>query len=537
MNINCGQPSPQAYFKSYGANKDHNHYGIESKDSIAVVLGTTYPVGQLSSSDIHLQVIDNNGNVLTENLYNINAQDKTSSHVIHGDTVTITGITKVVETWYAYIVQLNMTTGSVINSKRIDVADFRPSEIVYVRANNSYYITGKDMKIFNISAGLSTIWSKDLEAQRGTSIIEVENLGVFVTGYKLTNNYYQHHSINIMLDYNGNVIWQDTYLTDATYSDGLDVDFDAANNELVKVGGSNTAVDVTRYSNIGSTPNREHHRLNLSPGPNYGLLIHMPKNIICTDSTYVLFGHIIENDYGYSNYFPLLIQLEKSSFSVIENSFLAVSNGNPSFGLHENSLTYGNFSFGARNNFNGITNWNDQISYITYVNGSNNINFALNKLTSSIYSGINCENSISITDSDFTSANVSDYPLSSFSSSMSSLNVTKSNIYHQDIYECVSALRTKKPKSEETHDWIIGEVEKTMALYPNPTDNFVTIQLNEAVEKAQIRVMNLNGQVLIESSILGANKKEINVSTLSEGIYIIECNWDGVSKRKKLIIY
>jgi N-acetylneuraminic acid mutarotase len=70
------------------------------------------------------------------------------------------------------------------------------------------------------------------------------------------------------------------------------------------------------------------------------------------------------------------------------------------------------------------------------------------------------------------------------------------------------------------------------SVYPNPSTNEITITLNKEVsEKAEIQLYNLSGQLLM-TSLFGSS---LNISELSNGMYLVEVIDEGVSVLKQKI--
>jgi len=74
-------------------------------------------------------------------------------------------------------------------------------------------------------------------------------------------------------------------------------------------------------------------------------------------------------------------------------------------------------------------------------------------------------------------------------------------------------------------------LENSISIFPNPTNNILTIEFNAAVNETinSLTIYNMLGQVeLIESN----GKVEVDVSTLQAGVYFIKINtnrgdWNG----------
>jgi hypothetical protein len=68
-------------------------------------------------------------------------------------------------------------------------------------------------------------------------------------------------------------------------------------------------------------------------------------------------------------------------------------------------------------------------------------------------------------------------------------------------------------------------------IYPNPTNQFLNIEgpLPEDVTSADVRLLNLNGQVL-KTEVYTGQLKTLPVSDLNNGMYLLEINY---SKEKR----
>ena len=72
---------------------------------------------------------------------------------------------------------------------------------------------------------------------------------------------------------------------------------------------------------------------------------------------------------------------------------------------------------------------------------------------------------------------------------------------------------------------------ETFSVYPNPATNNITIELSIS-DNSTASVYNLEGQMLLEQNLL-ATKTEMDISSLSKGVYVIKLNTEnGVAVRK-----
>lgn len=72
--------------------------------------------------------------------------------------------------------------------------------------------------------------------------------------------------------------------------------------------------------------------------------------------------------------------------------------------------------------------------------------------------------------------------------------------------------------------------ETAVSLYPNPATDVLTIRTTERIDEQKI--YNLNGQLMMD---IKANTNQINISKLSEGIYVLELNSNGTFSRTKFV--
>jgi len=73
------------------------------------------------------------------------------------------------------------------------------------------------------------------------------------------------------------------------------------------------------------------------------------------------------------------------------------------------------------------------------------------------------------------------------------------------------------------------------SMYPNPSDNFVTLQLPSGTNKANVKIFDYLGKTLIQKNLNNANNN-LNVSNLSAGIYFVRIQSDTKVGTKKLVV-
>jgi uncharacterized delta-60 repeat protein len=75
--------------------------------------------------------------------------------------------------------------------------------------------------------------------------------------------------------------------------------------------------------------------------------------------------------------------------------------------------------------------------------------------------------------------------------------------------------------------------ENTFKLYPNPTKDFITIEMN-ALDNAKLKIFDVNGQFIL-SKELKTTSNIINISQLASGIYMFQISNESGSVIKKVI--
>lgn len=72
------------------------------------------------------------------------------------------------------------------------------------------------------------------------------------------------------------------------------------------------------------------------------------------------------------------------------------------------------------------------------------------------------------------------------------------------------------------------------SFYPNPAQDHVTISSDDAFQSVQ--VFDITGKIVLTRNEFNATEKEINVSELSSGVYLLKVSSEGTSSTQKLII-
>lgn len=79
---------------------------------------------------------------------------------------------------------------------------------------------------------------------------------------------------------------------------------------------------------------------------------------------------------------------------------------------------------------------------------------------------------------------------------------------------------------------------ESFSVYPNPTNDLVTVTYNKTKSNAHYTLFDIEGKVLANKELNGSaakNSEQINLSLLANGIYILQLSVDGITTNKKII--
>jgi extracellular elastinolytic metalloproteinase len=80
------------------------------------------------------------------------------------------------------------------------------------------------------------------------------------------------------------------------------------------------------------------------------------------------------------------------------------------------------------------------------------------------------------------------------------------------------------------------ENQELFRVYPNPTNGFLNIRINNYVGKANIQIIDINGRIVEEFSNEDFNvEKSLNLNNLQSGIYVLKVSGDEMNFTQKII--
>jgi hypothetical protein len=71
---------------------------------------------------------------------------------------------------------------------------------------------------------------------------------------------------------------------------------------------------------------------------------------------------------------------------------------------------------------------------------------------------------------------------------------------------------------------------------PNPSQGIITIDFDKTPTKAQINVLDISGRKVYSNNLTSVKTQQVNLSNLTNGVYIVSLEVDGKTHTKKLII-
>jgi hypothetical protein len=78
----------------------------------------------------------------------------------------------------------------------------------------------------------------------------------------------------------------------------------------------------------------------------------------------------------------------------------------------------------------------------------------------------------------------------------------------------------------------LNKAENDIKVFPNPTQKFLTVSLAGESSVGKITILDLTGNVMIEDNL---NNKQIDISNLVSGLYIVNIKTDKGVYRKKIL--
>jgi hypothetical protein len=80
-------------------------------------------------------------------------------------------------------------------------------------------------------------------------------------------------------------------------------------------------------------------------------------------------------------------------------------------------------------------------------------------------------------------------------------------------------------------------LKSTFSIYPNPANDKITITHGgKLTEETKISIFSIKGELIIYGKFQDQNRLEMDVSTLTNGIYLVKIETTAGIESKKLVI-
>ncbi len=80
-----------------------------------------------------------------------------------------------------------------------------------------------------------------------------------------------------------------------------------------------------------------------------------------------------------------------------------------------------------------------------------------------------------------------------------------------------------------------NNIENYFTTYPNPVSNFVSIEFQNEIRSAEIKLINVLGEIILSKQIENTENAKLNVSQLSNGIYFLQVKTNNKVFTQKIV--
>lgn len=407
--------SLQAQFITTHSNgMDHNFYSVESVESDIIMAGTVYPAGQLTGTDIHVQRMDQNGNVLWEMYHDIGTDERCIDMTLQGeDFILLTGSTIYDGHQRVFVMRLNQTDGSLIDMVHLfpDIYSNSPdqfgTDIVYDEVLDQYYIAGwadDDITTYAASqvsgpltheqvgllicldGNLNSVWTNEIRRLAGP-ITTAENSSLAVIpgkGICMSGNTFDLNGHITMYDpATGALIWGITPrlfggLNGRLYSFG-GLAYDKSKDRILcnlsrDSGGSGSFLaEISGASGSGATVTGLYEYT--EAGTTDWMLL--PRDIVLNPSQGLIYvtgvSVMVPQQYNLWSNMPGILVLDYNSLTALDYSY--IENSSPNHFQHDHDY-YTSGILRSKCSKDESTLWNGGLAYIGYdysMSGGNNV--------------------------------------------------------------------------------------------------------------------------------------------------------------------
>lgn len=120
------------------------------------------------------------------------------------------------------------------------------------------------------------------------------------------------------------------------------------------------------------------------------------------------------------------------------------------------------------------------------------------------------------------------FPLEATLINVGGTNNTTSSMFKLDDFMVGAVASEEDPLSTQQL-----EIVETFSIYPNPAKDVINVA-NSADAIENVTITDMNGRV-VKQVVLGVNEGQINISDLSQGVYILNATSNGKSVTEKIV--
>lgn len=339
-------------------NRNHTGYTILSDTSGGrdqyLLAGTIEEPGFADSLDLNVLYTDANGNVIWQRRYDTGDNERCLNAAHDGSGYVLTGVVDTsVTSHQLYILRID-AFGNVVDQKRYESPFPGHTHGLNVKrtSDNGYILSGflatgyltnspKQSFVLKVDSLLNPLWSRyfdtpwDIHVDRdmAESLIEIPGQGYFVTGavnikkYAFgspTYNWTDQGVLALMLDANGNVMWNSSFcVQDSTttghWNLGVKPYFDSSSN-LIYLMSNNTQThqfNITVFNLAGNIVNHWDYGFVLTGFAGYDLIESGNPNTLVACGLATFTDFTVSGTYYTSNYPPVLVEFNKSDGTMV----------------------------------------------------------------------------------------------------------------------------------------------------------------------------------------------------------------------------
>ena len=244
---------------------------------------------------------------------------------------------------------------------------------------------------------------------------------------------------------------------------------------------------------------------------------------------------------GYGNQFSCIAAIGYNSsatysiFNPKSNILVTIPNYGALTGFWINNSTYAYLSmkngdsfakkFGDSTNAAGVddgTNGNDWFKLTIHGENSDSVEFYL---------------------ADFRGSASADYILKDWTYvDLSTLNPNSKNLTFSMSSSDVGRFGMNTPKyfcmdnlTYTTSLSVVENIENSISIYPNPTQNNINVKFEETINNASYRLIDVAGREVVTSTLNGVSSLNLDLSNQNNGVYFLMINIEGEVITKKII--